>query len=287
MTEPIHPDLVNAIVRNPDDPRHPSRITVFCDQCGTENSGEYMVSAEMTSTERLAVARQHLVTNAGWEHTADGDDYCPEHAGSPAEAPPASRPLTVKQLAAMEARAAAATPGPWTVDLEQCDCSGGPCSHGTYVSSVYSGGVLRSEFGDFPDADWQFVIHARADVPALLDEVTRLKSQRRYLIVQLAKRDAESGRGDEAVRKFLAGEQPDEQPAVTITAETAAHVLFLECLGGWPPSTFGTKLLNLWTSADSGNAERLAVSFPEYGAALALLRSGTAGIEQLRAIAGA
>jgi hypothetical protein len=67
-----------------DDPRYPSRITVFCDHCGTENTGEYMVSAEMTPTERLAVARTHLVQNEGWEHTDDGDDFCPTHAGSAA-----------------------------------------------------------------------------------------------------------------------------------------------------------------------------------------------------------
>jgi len=78
--QPLTPDTVNAIVRDMNDPRHPSRITVFCDHCGTENTGEYMVSAEMTSQERLAVARQHLVANAGWEHTADGDDFCPVHA---------------------------------------------------------------------------------------------------------------------------------------------------------------------------------------------------------------
>lgn len=77
----------------------------------------------------------------------------------------------------------------------------------------------------------------------------------------------------------------EEQQPVTITTEAAAHVLFLERLGGWPPSTFGAKLLNLWTSADTGNAECLAVSFPEYAAAIALVRSGPQGIEQLRAIA--
>ncbi|MEU0990470.1 hypothetical protein ABZ347_27840, partial [Streptomyces sp. NPDC005953] len=70
-----------------------------------------------------------------------------------------------------------------------------------------------------------------------------------------------------------------------ITFEAAAHVLFQERLGGWPPSTFAAKLLNLWTSADSANAARLATAFPEYGAAIALVRSGTAGIEQLRQIA--
>lgn len=81
---PLTPDEVNAIVRDMDDPRYPTRITVVCDHCGTENTGEYMVHADMTSIERLDVARQHLVANEGWEHTGSGDDFCPEHAGSPA-----------------------------------------------------------------------------------------------------------------------------------------------------------------------------------------------------------
>lgn len=80
----LTPDMVNAIVRDMDDPRYPSRITVYCDHCGTEFTGEFMVSEEMTSTERLAVARKYLVENKGWEHTADGDDFCPTHAGSAA-----------------------------------------------------------------------------------------------------------------------------------------------------------------------------------------------------------
>jgi len=75
------------------------------------------------------------------------------------------------------------------------------------------------------------------------------------------------------------------QPAPTISSDAAAHVLFQERLGGWPPSTFPTKLLNLWTSADTGNAERLAVAFPEYAAAIALVKKGQPGIDQLRAIA--
>lgn len=86
-------------------------------------------------------------------------------------------PPTDEQLDQIEARANAASKGPWTVALEQCDCSDGLCGHGTYVSSVYSGGVLRTEFGDFPDADWQFVIHAREDVDTLLAEVRRLRAE--------------------------------------------------------------------------------------------------------------
>lgn len=69
------------------------------------------------------------------------------------------------------------------------------------------------------------------------------------------------------------------------SADAAAHVLFQERLGGWPPSTFPTKLLDAWTSADTANAERLAAAFPEYAAAIALLKSGPQGIEQLRAVA--
>jgi hypothetical protein len=71
-----------------------------------------------------------------------------------------------------------------------------------------------------------------------------------------------------------------------IPTEVAAHVLFQERLGGWPPSTFAAKLLNAWTSADTRNAERLATGFPEYAAAIALVRSGQQGIARLRAIAG-
>jgi hypothetical protein len=77
----LTPDEVNAIVRDMDDPRYPTRITVFCDHCGTKNTGEYMVREGMTSRERLDVARTHLVNNEGWEHTGDGDDFCPKHAG--------------------------------------------------------------------------------------------------------------------------------------------------------------------------------------------------------------
>jgi hypothetical protein len=71
----------------------------------------------------------------------------------------------------------------------------------------------------------------------------------------------------------------------SMSADVAAHVLWTERKGGWPPSTFPTKLLDTWTSADTENADRLAAAFPEYAAAIALVRSGQQGIEQLRAIA--
>jgi hypothetical protein len=45
-----------------------------------------------------------------------------------------------------------------------------------------------------------------AIVTVLVDEVRRLQHQRNYLLRQLAKRDAETGRADEAMREFLAAE---------------------------------------------------------------------------------
>jgi hypothetical protein len=45
-----------------------------------------------------------------------------------------------------------------------------------------------------------------AVVTVLVDEVRRLQFQRLYLLSQLAKRDAESGRGDDAMREFLTAE---------------------------------------------------------------------------------
>jgi len=83
--QPLTPEIVTAIVRDMDDPRYPTRITVYCDHCGVQNTGEYLVREDMTSRERLAVARRYLVETEGWEHTADGDDFCPAHAAPAAE----------------------------------------------------------------------------------------------------------------------------------------------------------------------------------------------------------
>jgi hypothetical protein len=81
--------------------------------------------------------------------------------------------------------------------------------------------------------------HAVADqAPALVAEVRRHRGQIRYLLGQLAKRDAETGRGDKALREFLTGE-PEPQPDVTklvaengrlraeLAAEQAQHAFTL------------------------------------------------------------
>ncbi len=71
----MDPNLVSAILRDPDSPLYPSRIGVFCDDCGTTREHDYMVSTEQTKTERLEVARAYLRTE-GWTCNAEGD-FCP------------------------------------------------------------------------------------------------------------------------------------------------------------------------------------------------------------------
>jgi hypothetical protein len=79
--------------------------------------------------------------------------------------------VTELDLDAIEARANAATPGPWEHG-ERCVWQAGmlntaeiavDCEHG-------NGGIRRH-------ADAEFIAHARTDVPALLAEVKRLREQ--------------------------------------------------------------------------------------------------------------
>ncbi|MEV5414764.1 hypothetical protein [Streptomyces albogriseolus] len=70
----------------------------------------------------------------------------------------------------------------------------------------------------------------------------------------------------------------------SIPADVAAHVLWSEGLGGYPAGSFTTKLLDAWASADNANAARLAVGWPEYAAAFALMQQ-PGGVAQLRSIA--
>ncbi|MGW5173188.1 hypothetical protein ACWERY_02320 [Streptomyces sp. NPDC004082] len=173
-------------------------------------------------------------------------------------------PLTVHQLAEIEARATAATAGPWGVytfgggnlieiaaDLEDTGC--GYRARRTIArleDEPLDNDPAHREWTAEEDwaqvqADAQFVAHAPADVRALLDEITRLKDQRKYLIGQLAKRDAESGRGDEAVRQFLAGEQPAGDPlaygptGIPCGCGKAAHSNLVPCQPDEQPAVEG------------------------------------------------
>ena len=84
-------------------------------------------------------------------------------------------------LNAIRKRAEAATEGPWQVNEHDY------CAHKraalvtnnrTYVAKVFAG-----------EADATFIAHARQDVPALIAEVERLRTQQDRLIAELEKAD--------------------------------------------------------------------------------------------------
>jgi hypothetical protein len=52
----------------------PILVTVYCDECGIEESHDYLVPAGIDS---LFVARRHLRENAGWEINYF-EDLCPD-----------------------------------------------------------------------------------------------------------------------------------------------------------------------------------------------------------------
>lgn len=117
-------------------------------------------------------------------------------------------PLTDQQLDDIDTRTDATRSGPWTLsdDLE----GDGYPGHLWVVRTPDAGPdepddqAVVISIGD--RALGEFIAHARTDVPALLAEIRRLKGQRKYLLDQLAKKDAKSGDADRAVREFLADE---------------------------------------------------------------------------------
>lgn len=69
-------EVVNAIVRDPNDPRYPAAITVYCDRCHVERQSSYIVHDKLARAERLAIARAHMRT-LGWVCDTTGD-HCPD-----------------------------------------------------------------------------------------------------------------------------------------------------------------------------------------------------------------
>jgi hypothetical protein len=84
-------------------------------------------------------------------------------------------------LAAIQARERAATPGPWYLQPNHGD---------TFVAAEVNGyerGVGDLDFGAGDDAaaDREFTLNARQDVPALLTEITRLREENARLTAEL------------------------------------------------------------------------------------------------------
>lgn len=106
-----------------------------------------------------------------------------------------SEQMTPDRLAAIKARAEAATPGPWVVELpEWGECDGIRSKNGTQIlnagscipdpkTAVDYGGTVHDwkeepyDYGVYKQDDSTFIAHAREDVPALLTEVERLRAE--------------------------------------------------------------------------------------------------------------
>jgi hypothetical protein len=66
---PIVPDHIRAAIHA----GHVGQVTIYCDSCGVEDTGDYTGA---TKEIRFAVARQHLADVKGWVITSELD-LCP------------------------------------------------------------------------------------------------------------------------------------------------------------------------------------------------------------------
>ena len=110
-----------------------------------------------------------------------------------------------------------ATPGPWELQEDSCDCGGGyPCSHGSFPYSVYTpehqawglgdkegdvcsnGGPgdyyhhTRSEISQFSMVDVQLICLARELLPELVEEIESLRAENGVLLDELERAEIET-----------------------------------------------------------------------------------------------
>lgn len=87
-------------------------------------------------------------------------------------------------IPAIEARANAATEGPWEALPWEAEAGGGDWNlWGPKAPNHSMDSSLQGDFGF--EADAQFVAHARTDIPALISEVRRLEAVRDGLVKAL------------------------------------------------------------------------------------------------------
>lgn len=77
-----------------------------------------------------------------------------------------------EELAAIKQRCEGTTPGPWTSYVEGRD-------HDSGSDFIMTDGDDIELIGGATTADQDFIAHARQDIPLLLDEIERLRSQLR------------------------------------------------------------------------------------------------------------
>lgn len=117
-------------------------------------------------------------------------------------------PLTEGQIAAIKARAKAATPGPWSVKCEilEADECGNATAEMPYVSTNDKAiCVLYGRGHDDANAheDAAFIAHAREDIPALLAEVERLLAEVARLKDEVASLEQELKFSDETEYELI------------------------------------------------------------------------------------
>jgi len=165
------------------------------------------------------------------------------------------------RLAEIEARTTAKylSSEPWRLDYESCDCGGDyHCGHGMYAQAVITPEPTpsaadrcartgeqpkdydfhRSEMCDFTDADWELMVHARADIPWLIAQLKQARGLAAAWMEDDARRDDELPAVEERMRRqiaddihrarrpqFPATERPDLVVATTraIDVRIAAH----------------------------------------------------------------
>jgi hypothetical protein len=104
---------------------------------------------------------------------------------------------------AIRARADAATPGPWATDPSQCEVL---INTPDYRTLVLLGDHDTRELHPQADADATFLAAAREDIPALLDEVERLRAnwhQIEQMFADAARSVDESVRAEQRLRSEL------------------------------------------------------------------------------------
>jgi hypothetical protein len=84
-------------------------------------------------------------------------------------------PISQRDLEAIEARCAAATPGPWVSYVEGRDHTSGSSFIRTHNAAGERGEDIELSSGA-TQSDQDFIAHARQDIPLLLAEVRRLQT---------------------------------------------------------------------------------------------------------------
>lgn len=113
-----------------------------------------------------------------------------------------SEPMSDERLEQIQARAAAATPGPW----EAWD-TGDPPTEDEARAWIVTGSLhLATLYAGDPSANATFAAHAREDIPALLNEIDRLHEEVRgqRAVAEMNARVAEAAyRREDKVRDRL------------------------------------------------------------------------------------